>query len=396
MSERKTSTLSNGILWFGAAVSIAEIVTGALIAPLGIAKGIFAIVLGHAIGCILFYFAGIIGAETKMASLESSAVSFGKGGSRIFSVLNVLQLIGWTAVMIIIGAGAFNHVTKQLWGIDNEMLWSAAIGLLILVWVAVGITNLGKLNTVAVGALLVLSAILSAVVLRPSEGGILGGEMSFAGAVELSVAMPVSWLPLISDYTRHAQKPKSATLASVISYFFGSCWMYLIGLFAAIYAGTSDISEIMLKAGLGTFAIIIILLSTVTTTFLDVYSAGVSFVNVKKVSEKKASIILGVAGTLIAIFTPISQYENFLYLIGSVFVPMTAILITDYFIFKKKTITQGLNYVNLGLWVAGFAIYRLFINIDTVLGSTIPVALITMALSIIINGGMKYVSRNHK
>ncbi len=96
-SNEKTSLLSNGLLWFGAAVSIAEILTGTFFAPLGFLNGLLAILIGHVIGCTLLYFAGLIGADRRMSSMESARISFGGKGSVVFSVLNVLQLIGWTA-----------------------------------------------------------------------------------------------------------------------------------------------------------------------------------------------------------------------------------------------------------------------------------------------------------
>ena len=95
-------------------------------------------------------------------------------------------------------------------------------------------------------------------------------------AVELSVAMPLSWLPLISDYTREAKQPVKATAVSAIVYGIVSCWMYLIGMGAALFTGESDIAQILVKAGLGVVGLLIIVFSTVTTTFLDAYSAGIS------------------------------------------------------------------------------------------------------------------------
>ena len=77
-TTQKTSSFSQALLWFGAAVSIAEILTGALLAPLGFAKGFFAILLGHVIGCTVLYFAGLIGAKSELSAIESTRISFGK------------------------------------------------------------------------------------------------------------------------------------------------------------------------------------------------------------------------------------------------------------------------------------------------------------------------------
>ena len=112
--------------------------------------------------------------------------------------------------------------------------------------------------------------------------------------------------------------------------------MYIIGMGAAIFTGESDIATIMMKAGLSAAALVIIIFSTVTTTFLDAYSAGVSSVSIsKKLKEKPVAVIVGVLGTLLAIFTPISQFEDFLYLIGSVFAPMIAVQIVNFFILRR-------------------------------------------------------------
>ena len=202
--------------------------------------------------------------------------------------------------------------------------------------------------------------------------------------------MPLSWIPLISDYTKNASKPKSATLVSVLAYFFGSCWMYIIGLGAALFSGQSDISVIMISVGLGTVGIIILLLSTVTTTYLDVYSAGISFLSIsKKFSDKIISTAVLILGTLIAIFTPIEQYQNFLYFIGSVFAPMIAIMIADYFILKKDYSSKAFNVTNIILWIIGFIIYRLFMSINTIIGSTVPVIIVIIILCVIVQGGKK-------
>lgn len=386
MKENKMSFLSGSFLWIGAAISIAEILTGALLAPLGFGIGMVAIIVGHVIGCILFYFIGLIGANSKMSAMESVGLSFGRYGSIFFSALNILQLIGWTAVMIISGASAFGTVANQKLGISGDMLWCVLIGALNIIWIVAGTKHVGKLNNVAVGALFVLTAILGITIFNGGEATKVNEVMSFGLALELSIAMPVSWLPLISDYTKNTNKPVGFTLTSTVSYFLGSSFMYAIGLGAAIFAGSSDIVEILMRAGFGVAAMLIVILSTVTTTYLDVYSAGESMLNIcPKWNKKLTGIAVCVVGTLIALFTPIEQYQNFLYLIGSVFVPMATILITDYFILKKREVTKTRGVINAGLWIAGFIIYRKFLGIDTLLGSTIPVVLIVMALCIITN-----------
>lgn len=394
MEDKRVSTFGSGLIWFGAAVSIAEILTGTLLAPLGFKMGAAAVILGHVIGCVLLYFAGLIGAKTERSAMETVKGSFGNKGSVLFSVLNIVQLVGWTAVMIIGGARAAAVIVDAPLHMQGTTFWCLVIGALILVWLLVGIKNLGKLNLFAMSALFLSTVALSAVVFKGGSGMATGG-MSFGSAVELSAAMPLSWLPLISDYVRDAKQPKAAAATSAVVYFFTSCWMYLIGLGAAVFAGQSDIAQIMVQMGFGFVGIIIIIMSTVTTAFLDVFSAGESFASIThRIPGKRVAIITCVAGTLLAIFTPIEQFQNFLYFVGSVFAPMTAILLTDFFILKKNHTEEIVNISNLVLWGIGFLIYRLCLSLNTVVGSTLPVMIIIGILCILVNGGKNYVHKH--
>lgn len=376
---KKTSTFQNGLIWFGAGVSIAEILTGTYFAPLGMGKGILAIVIGHVIGCALFFFAGLIGGRTGMSAMETVKLSFGKKGGLLFALLNVLQLVGWTAIMIYDGALATNGIFET-----GAWVWCLVIGALILLWILIGITNLGLVNKIAMAALFILTLVLCKVIFfdgTPGDASAFGEAMSFGAAVELAVAMPLSWLPLVSDYTREAEKPFAATLASTLTYGLVSCWMYVIGMGAAIYTGEGDIALIMVKAGLGVAALVILILSTVTTTFLDAWSAGISSESLsKRLSGKWVAVVVTVIGTAAAILFPMDDITDFLYLIGSVFAPMIAVQLADNFILKRSSFGLAFDWVNLAVWLAGFALYRWLMTVDIPVGSTLPDMLLTMAL----------------
>ena len=371
MEAKRTSVFENSLIWFGAGVSIAEILTGTYLASLGFQKGLAAIITGHVIGCLMMFFAGLIGGRMRKSAMETVKMSFGQKGGLLFAVLNVLQLVGWTAIMIYDGALAANGTFKT-----GAWVWCIVIGALIILWIAVGVTNLGKLNTVAMAALFVLTVLLCRVIFfgDPGAAADLGSEaMSFGAAVELSVAMPLSWLPVISDYTREAEKPVKATAASVIVYGLVSCWMYVIGMGAAIYTGESDIAVIMVKAGLGIAALLIVIFSTVTTTFLDAYSAGVSAESVfPKLKGKYVGIIVTVIGTVAAIRFPMDDITDFLYLIGSVFAPMIAVQIADVFLLKKDKKAGDFEWKNLAIWLIGFVLYRWLMTVDIPVGNTLP------------------------
>ena len=382
MEERRTSVFENGLIWFGAAVSIAEIMTGTYFAPLGFSKGLLAILLGHVIGCIMLFLAGLIGGKVRKSAMETAKMSFGSKGALLFSVLNIIQLVGWTAIMIFDGALAANGIFNM-----GSWVWCAIIGALIVLWILIGIKNLGKVNTVAMAALFALTIVLSFVIF--GKGNVLNissESMTFGAAVELSVAMPLSWLPLISDYTREAKNPVKATAASAITYGVVSCWMYVIGMGAAIFTAESDIAQIMVKAGLGIAGLLIVVFSTVTTTFLDAYSAGVSSESLSKnISGKLIAVAVTVIGTFGAIFLPLYDITDFLYFIGSVFAPMIAIQIADFFILKQNTEESAFNIRNLAVWLAGFIIYRLLMRVDIVVGNTLPDMLITIAVCVAID-----------
>lgn len=382
MEKKRTSVFENSLIWFGAGVSIAEILTGTYLAPLGFQKGLAAILIGHVIGCCMMFFAGLIGGKMRKSAMETVKVSFGQKGGLLFAVLNVLQLVGWTAIMIYDGALAANGTFNT-----GAWVWCIVIGALIILWIAVGVTNLGKINTIAMAALFVLTILLCRVIFFGDSGAAadLSSEaMSFGAAVELSVAMPLSWLPVISDYTREAEKPVKATAASVIVYGMVSCWMYVIGMGAAIYTGESDIAVIMVKAGLGIAALLIVIFSTVTTTFLDAYSAGVSSESIfPKLKAGHVGIAVTVIGTIAAILFPMDDITDFLYLIGSVFAPMIAVQIADVFILKKEKAPGDFDWKNLVIWLIGFVIYRWLMTVDIPVGNTLPDMAVVIVLCLI-------------
>ena len=378
---KKTSVFQNSLIWFGAGVSIAEILTGTYFAPLGMAKGFAAILLGHLIGCTMMFFAGLLAGRTGLSAMETSKLSFGKKGSLWFAALNVLQLVGWTAIMIYDGALAANGIAGV-----GAWLWCLVIGALILVWILIGLTDLGRINQVVMVLLFVLTLVMCKVIFFGGNGIMTAQDdsLSFGAAVELAVAMPLSWLPLISDYTRDAEKPTQATWVSVLVYGAVSCWMYVIGMGAAIFTGEYDIAVIMVKAGLGIAALIILVFSTVTTTFLDAWSAGISAESLSaKLNGKKTAIAVTVIGTAAAILFPMDDITGFLYLIGSVFAPMIAVQIADHFILHRDRFAVAADARNLVIWLVGFIAYRLLMGVDTPVGYTLPDMVLTVVLCLL-------------
>lgn len=389
--EKKTTVFDNALIWFGAGVSIAEILTGTYLAPLGFEKGLLAIILGHLIGGVLFYLAGMISGQTGKSAMETVKMTFGRRGGMLFAALNVLQLVGWTAIMIYDGAIS----AAGIWNTDKN-IWCLVIGGLIILWIMIGVTNLGKLNRIAMTALFILSVVLCIVIVRQSGGSFAAETISFGAALELSVSMPLSWLPVVGDYTKDARDVRRATLASTVVYNLVSCWMFLIGMGAAILTGTTDIPGIMLKAGLGAAGLLIIVFSTVTTTFLDAFSAGISGESLtNRLSGKSMAVAATVVGIAGAVIYPMEDITGFLYLIGSVFAPMVAVMIGTWFVLRTDSSCKSFDFINLIIWLAGFMLYRYLMRFDLSIGYTLPDILFTTGLTVLVGKSYSRFSVSH-
>lgn len=380
MTEAKTiGGVSLCLLWFGAAVSLAEIMTGSLIAPLGIKTGIAIILLGHLIGTLILACTGIIGFKEKKPSLISSRLSLGSYGSYLVSLFNIIQLIGWTAIMIIQCSRALQPISGKLLGVNNFTVLVIFTGVLVGFWALSKNSGIDLINNIAVILLLVLCLMMFKTILGGGQIKPVSGTMTAGMALELSIVMPLSWVPLISDYTMLGKSAKGSFLGSFAGYFIGSSFMYIIGLLLALYTGTSDPVAALGNLHLGYAALLIIILSTVTTTFMDVYSAVMSTLNLTdRFSREKLIIIFTIIGTILAVYFPMEKYENFLYMIGSLFAPAFSVILVDYFIYRRDRSEQLFNVPGIIAIVAGIVAYYAVTPMNLIIGSTIPTMLITI------------------
>ncbi len=373
-----SSVFQNGLIWFGAALSIAEIETGALIASSAssgeIRSLIWAILLGHIAGGILLFLSGLIGAFSRRSSMDNVKVPFGNKGGNFFAAANIIQLVGWTSVMIAQGSAAASLVMPSL----PFGFFALLIGLLITVWLFAGIGNVVKLNSVTMTLLFVLTLFLcyklffaSDVVLSMPDKA--KGGFGFWSALELSAAMPISWLPLISDYTKDAERPVAATAVSAVVYSVASCWMYAVGFGVVLLTGTSSFADSLLLAGAGVTGLFVVLFSTVTTTFLDAYSAGESARSIlPRLSAKGVGVIVCALGTIFAISGLMDHYSDFLYLISSVFAPMVAVQLVNRLVCRNRSLSKRITIVNLTAWLFGFAVYHLALGAGSPFAAIFP------------------------
>ena len=379
--ERNLGCWDFFLLWAGAAVSLAEIWAGGLIVPLGLGLGLWVILLGHLIGNTPFALGGLIGSRWGIPTMVAVRPSFGIRGSYFAAALNVIQLIGWTAVMLIICGAAADAISKS-YGFSNPTLWIVVSGVITTLWAVAGHRFWKWLQRVSVVALLILCLALIYVVFQQYGWGMLAqiprkSDFSFMVGMDLVIAMPISWLPLVSDYSRFATNSKSSFWGTWIGYFIVSSWMYLLGLMASLATQSPDPSgvviNLMLKFGWAIPALVIVLFSTFTTTFLDIYSTAISGLNiVPKLGERKGIILGGILGTGVAmVFPALLHYEHFLLFIGAMFCPLFGIVLADYFLLKKGLIEvedlyreegrywfwKGVNPIAILAWAIGFAIY---------------------------------------
>jgi len=406
--ERTWGGLDFFILWAGAGISLAEIWAGGMLRPMGFLIGVAAILVGHLLGNTALALGGLLGSEHGIPTMVALRPSFGIRGSYLASILNIIQLIGWTAVMIWIGGNAADALLKPVLG-AHPKAWMVGIGIITIVWSFVGETFWKWLQRISVTGLLILSAAMTLMVFKSygwhnllSAGG--EGGLAIPLGIDLVVAMPISWLPLVADYSRFSRKNAPAFWGTWWGYFFLSSWMYLVGLAAAIAtrSDTPDSMVIQLMAHAGWIfpALLIILFSTFTTTFLDIYSTAVSAQNLfPSLKEKRGIVIAGILGILIALVFDATQYENFLLLIGSFFCPMFGVTLTDYFITRKRRIdvealdkrkgiywySNGIHWKAIIAWLFGVVLYQVSFRLGWSIGATLPSMIVSAGIYLLLH-----------
>ncbi|WP_458403780.1 cytosine permease [Methanobrevibacter sp.] len=381
--ENRTGLFTNLVIWFGVAISVSEIEAGIGIGNAATLDSLWIpLVLGHILGGALLFLVGNIGANVRLNAMEVTSSAFGKYGSKFFATLNVLQLVAWVAVLNAQGAAALASLNLPV----SFSVTCIILAALIALWVYAGLERIAKVTTVVMAVLVILLIILSFKLFGLTGFGATSSlpnyqALGFWNIFEISIAMPISWLPVISDYTKDVEKPARATLVSAVAYTAASLWMYFIGIEIAGIGAGYDIAHAILLANLGTVGIIIVVLSTVTTNFLAANSAGESSkVIYHRIKPKVAGVVVSALSAVIAILGIMDHYIDFLYLISSVFGPMAAVLLVSFYLLK-----DDVNwYWNLFAWFAGFAVYYMTNYLDSVfLGPSL--------LAIIVSASLAYV-----
>jgi nucleobase:cation symporter-1, NCS1 family len=329
-------------------------------------------------------------------SMVSIRPAFGIRGSNLAAVLNIVQLIGWAAIMLIIGGRAGAALGKPLGGLlATDAFWVVLIGFGTLLWALWTGNRVWKLlQTVSVVTLMLIIVLMTWVAFSGTEARIVatsGQPMAFMTGLDLVIAMPISWMPLVADYSRSARSTRSAFLNTWWGYFLVSCWMYVLGLQVTLLTGETDpgllILDAMGRLGLAVPALVMVVFSTITSDFPDVYSATCSLLNIsQRVSARTVMWIAGAASILVALVFPMEQYENFLFFIGAMFIPLFGVVLTDYFLLRKGKLDveaiyaeggaywyrNGYHPAALAAWAVGFAVYEALALLKVPIGGSIP------------------------
>ncbi|MEM5372277.1 putative hydroxymethylpyrimidine transporter CytX [Paraburkholderia azotifigens] len=387
-------------LWFSLGIGLLVAQAGALLVPgLSLSHALLAILIGSVIGVVLLALAGVIGTDTGLAAMSSLRPTLGVRGASIPAVLNMIQLVGWGSFEVIVMRDSADALSKQAFGFSAPLIWTLIFGVLATLLAISGPLSFVRrfLRSWGIWLLLAGAAWLTYSLLAKNDLGALmqrpgNGEMSFGGAVDLVVAMPLSWLPLISDYTRFGRKAGETFRGTILGYGIANIWFYALGAVYGLAAGGGDalLTTALAQAG-GGLALLLVLIDEIDNAFADVHSAAVSTGTFwTRASVPLLSAAFGALCTLIALAVPMAKYQNFLLLIGSVFAPLFGVVLVDHFIVRKRRIdvdaladTQGRYGYSGGwhmsafiAWAIGIAAYQAINQWLPNLGATLPALVI--------------------
>ncbi|HZU08136.1 MAG TPA: putative hydroxymethylpyrimidine transporter CytX [Chloroflexota bacterium] len=379
----------NFVLWADLGISFLVMVVGMFLVPgLGLGQALLAILVGAVIGNLLLGLAAAIGSDTRVPTMVLLRGPLGLYGSYAPTVLNILQLLGWATFEVIVMAQAADALTTRALGWPASYpLWVLAFSVLTLLLALGGPIVVVKqvLERVVIWAVLITTLWITIALLASADLGALlarpgTGELSFWLAVDLVVAMPISWFPLVADYSRFARDRQAAFWGTALGYFVPHVWFYALGALLVLAAGVAadpaaPIAPLLMAIAsltAGWAALLVLLVDEADEAFANVYSTAVSLQNLLPRARQRLLILLISAVVLVAAWlVPLTQYESFLLLIGSAFVPLLGVLAADYFVLRGRQYvvdelfrpqgaywyTGGVNWVAIAVWIVGVVTY---------------------------------------
>ena len=384
---RRLGTFDTAALWGNLGISLLLPIVAAFMIPgLSFTRALLAIAVGVVIGNAMLGYAARIGAATGAPAMVLYRPALGRQGSFAPTVLNVLQNIGWGSFELLIIGTAAGAISDRVFGVSLRPVWTIAFGVVVTLMAVGGPLVVVRrwISRYAVWLVGASTVYLTIYVLTSVDLGTFwnargDGSMPFWQGVDLVVAMPISWIPLAADYTRFSRTPRGAFAGTAIGYGIAHAWFYVLGVLlilsniASNPADPTGFVAAVLAVPAGLLALGILAVDESDEAFANIYSASVSVQNAfPKLSQRRLSVAMGAVCTLIAILVPLVQYENFLLLIGAVFVPLFGVLAAHYAIVRRGYstddiygATRAVRPWGIAAWVIGFAVYN-WLNPGTV------------------------------
>jgi nucleobase:cation symporter-1, NCS1 family len=365
------------LLWGNLSVSLLVIVAAAGLVPmLSFKQALLAILIGSLAGSLLLALAAAIGADARVPGMVLLRAPLGRRGSYAPTVLNVAQNLGWSTFELIIISTAAAALSQRVFGFEARWLWALLFGA-----VALALGLLGPVGFVrryvrkfAVWAVAASIAYLTWWAVDKASLHELwrtGGEggLSFGQGVDLVLASVVSWTPLAADYTRFARGRRGAFVGAGVGYLLPTVWGFALGAVLVLERGLSDPAQIPNAVASGSvLAVVALLMLTVDESdeaFADVYSTAVSLQNLLPRAPQRLLIaVVAATATTGAIAIDLGNYLTFLYLLGSVFVPLFGVLLADWLVrgahYRAEDIFEAplVRWERLAAWILGFALYQ--------------------------------------
>ena len=377
---RRLSMFDTAALWGNLGISLLlPIVAAFLIPGLSFAQAIGAIVVGVVIGNLMLGYAGRIGAETGAPAMVLMRPSLGRKGSYAPTVLNVAQNIGWGSFELLIIGTAAAAISQRALGVAARPVWTIAFGAIVTLMAVGGPLVVVRrwISRYAVWLVIASSIYLTFYVLTSVPFSTFtdasgDGSTTFWGGVDLVISMPISWIPLAADYTRFSRTPRAGFVGTATGYAIAHAWFYFLGVILILSQVASDPADptgfvaAVLAVPAGLLALGILAVDESDEAFANVYSASVSVQNAfPKISQRKLSVGIGAVCTALAVAIPLVQYENFLLLIGAVFVPLFGVLAAHYAIVRRGYSRDEIYAEDRAVrpwgvvaWILGFLVYN--------------------------------------
>jgi len=350
-------------MWGNLGISLFGPLTGALVATTvgSVGLAIAAIVVGCALGAVLLGASAVFGATTGAPAMVALRGLVGRRGSVVPTLLNIAQNIGWATMEIIVISTAAVAVLGDAWRWPFVLLAGAAA-------TAMAVRPLGSvrlLRKVMVWLVLAASVFLFIQVLRqPQQPIAQDSVLGFWPGVDLAVAGVISFAPLAADYSRHSRTRPAAFWGASLGYGLAAVAYYVLGVFAVANLGGGDVITALVTLPAGAIAIGILLVDEVDEAFANVYSTTMSVHNLlPRLDRRIVAVTIGVTATLLAGLLDFGQYQSFLFLIGSVFVPLFAVAAVDFFAVSGQrwdvSERARLRVAPVIAWACGFVAYQL-------------------------------------